>query len=131
MALQKYKALIVDDDRTSRMLTRAVLEDNNFAVDEIEEGIRALMSCKKNKYDIIFMDIEMPKADGYTTTKAIRGMDKGESKQTCIVALSGRLENKAQLEKCLEVGMNDCVSKPLKKEVLDKRLPRWLSNQRD
>lgn len=119
-----YRVLVVDDDRTSLELSCASLVQQGFTTDKARSGVEAISLCKSYVYDIIFMDIEMPNLDGYNTARAIRNLKKGAT-NAYIIALSGRLENQAQLQKCMESGMNDCIVKPLCPKILEKKLSRW------
>ena len=124
----KYRALVVDDDRTTLELSCAMLVDNGFMADKAYSGDEAITLCSRHVYDLVFMDIEMPGLDGYETVKAIRNLDKG-SCNAYIFALSASLTSPEMVHKCFSAGMNDCMAKPLRPKVLRTRLMRWLQKK--
>ncbi|WP_321540497.1 response regulator [Flavobacterium piscinae] len=77
------------------------------------------------QFDIIFMDIQMPLMNGYEATKVIRTMDHG--KTIPIIALTAGTVI-GEKEKCLEIGMNDYVSKPIVKGSLEEVIAKWTSS---
>jgi len=112
--LKEIKVLLVEDHDINQLLATTVLEQWNFKVDLAEDGIEAVEKVKENSYDIILMDIHMPKMDGYQATKEIRNTLKDN---TPIIALtaSARISDN---QLCYDVGMNDFISKPFDPEVL-------------
>ena len=118
---KKYRALVVDDDRTGLELSTAILTRNGFMVDKAASGSEACLKCRSHAYDLIFMDIEMPGLDGYETVRIIREMKKG-SGHAYIIALSGILRDQTQIRQCMEAGMNDCMVKPLDPAFLQQKL---------
>jgi CheY-like chemotaxis protein len=78
-----------------------------------------------DKYDIIFMDIQMPEMDGYEATRRIRAMDTPKAKTVPIVAMSANVFRE-DIEKCLEAGMNSHVGKPLDLEMILDKLRAYL-----
>jgi len=87
-------------------------------------GIEALKLLELAKYDAIFMDCNMPEMDGYETTSKVRQLDS-EVSQIPIVAMTANVL-KGDREKCIQAGMNDYTSKPLKLEKLIENLERWV-----
>lgn len=114
------KVLIVDDYIINREVTEGMLELMECKVDAAEDGKEAVEKCKKSNYDIIFMDIQMPEMDGYEATQAIRDHE-GDKKHTPIVALTANALT-GDREKCLDAGMDDYISKPIKGDDLKKMI---------
>ena len=123
----KYRVLIVDDDQTSLTLASTILNDFGFMVDTADTGQDAFFKCRETRYDLIFMDIEMPGMNGYQTSMAIRGLSHG-SCNAYIIALSGAIRTKEQLNKCMESKMNNCMAKPIRTKTLEKQLIQWQAN---
>jgi CheY-like chemotaxis protein len=119
-----YTALVVDDQESSRNFTKTALTRNNMNVELAEDGQIALDMCTEKLYDIIFMDIEMPKLNGYECTAAIRALDN-QSRDTYIIAVSGHADTTEQAMKCLKAGMNDIMMKPFSLNVLREKLSKW------
>ncbi len=110
----RYRALVVDDDRTCRELACGALVNNDFLVDQACSGGEAILACKTMEYDIIFMDIEMPNIDGYETVKAIRKLKQG-SRNAYIMALTGNANTTEEVLRCL---MREKLWKWLQKKEL-------------
>lgn len=105
------KILIVDDNETNQNVLCKMLNKYNYSCDIASNGIEALELVEKNDYNIIFMDCQMPKMDGYECSKKIRKLD-GAKKLVKIVAMTANaLEG--DKEKCLNSGMDDYISKPV------------------
>ena len=110
--------LLVDDNQDNRMLIRAYLKRTSFDIDEAENGQVAIDMFQKKKYDLIFMDIQMPVMDGYVASRTIRDLEteSGNSK-TPIIALTAHA-TREEIDKCLAAGCSSHLSKPIKKSTL-------------
>ncbi len=102
------KVLLVEDNALNQEVARLTLHHLKAEVDVAGDGEEALEMLQKNEYDIVLMDLQMPKIDGYETTIRVRNQLKSNIP---IVALTANAI-KGEREKCLECGMNDFVSKP-------------------
>ena len=108
------EVLIVEDDKLSRDIAVELLGELKIKCDIACDGIEALekITIKKNRYDIILMDIQMPRMDGYKTTKKIRILkDKDISKVPIIAMTANVLDTDKQ--KAYECGMNGYIPKPI------------------
>jgi len=102
----KFRILSVDDDETNQILVREILKDD-FIVEMAMNGLEAIKKIKSKKYDLILMDIKMPKLNGFETTFHIR---KKMSINTPIIALTSL---NTQYKKDSEyLGMNGFIAKP-------------------
>ncbi len=117
------KILIADDYAINSELLKEMLELMECLVDIAEDGQKALEAHNQNAYDLIFMDIQMPKLDGYDATKQIRISENG-SKRTPIVAITANALS-GDREKCIDAGMDDYVSKPIKGENIEIILKKY------
>ena len=114
--------LLAEDVEINREIVLALLEPTLISIDCAEDGEQVLQmfSDEPDKYDIIFMDVQMPKMDGHEATRRIRALDIPQAKSIPIIAMTANVFRE-DVEKCLESGMNDHVGKPLDySEVLDK-----------
>jgi CheY-like chemotaxis protein len=95
----------------------------NSTIIEASDGKEAIKKFKKEKVDVVLMDIQMPKKNGFETTAELRKLDISEN--TPIIALTAGtlIEEK---EKCLEYGMNGYISKPIVLTDLQKALKQWV-----
>ncbi len=103
-----YKILLVEDEPLNRLLAQTLLEKNGFIVDEATNGLMALEMLKKNTYDLILMDLQMPKMDGLTAAKIIRDDLK---LNTPIIALTANAI-KDHYVKSMGLGIKDFITKP-------------------
>lgn len=124
-AEKSNKVLLVEDNMINQQVAKAMLELIGLTVDMASDGKEAVELCQKNKYDIIFMDCQMPIMDGYEATENIRGVAKNQNKETPIVALTANAFREIK-EKCFECGMTDFATKPIKKEALEDLVKRYL-----
>jgi len=114
--------LLVEDVEINREVVQVLLEPTQLEIDCAENGAQAVKMFMENpgKYELIFMDIQMPEMDGYDATRQIRSLDTLEAKSIPIIAMTANVF-KEDIEKCLEAGMNDHIGKPIDlNEVLDK-----------
>jgi CheY-like chemotaxis protein len=114
--------LLVEDMEINREIVIALLEPTLLEIDCAENGIEAvrIFSETPQKYDLIFMDVQMPKMDGYEATRRIRALDCPNAKTIPIIAMTANVFRE-DIEKCLEAGMSSHIGKPLAiEEVLDK-----------
>ena len=110
--------LVVDDNQDNRMLIRAYLKKTSFEIDEAENGQVAVDMFQKKKYDLVFMDIQMPVMDGYAASRTIRDWESvNGNSQTPIVALTAHA-TREEIDKCMVAGCSSHLSKPVKKSIL-------------
>lgn len=108
---------IVEDNPINQQLGKVVLGKWKINVDIADNGKVAINKLDHKNYDLILMDIQMPEMDGYETTLNIRG---GLHKNIPIIAMTAHAM-KGEAEKCIQLGMNDYISKPFDpKELLSK-----------
>ncbi len=110
------KLLIVDDEVNIRAVVREYAEFEDYEVDEAENGMEAVEKCRQNDYDLIIMDVMMPKLDGYSASKEIK-----KHKNTPIIMLSARGEEYDKLFG-FEIGVDDYVVKPFSPKELMARV---------
>ena len=105
------KILLVEDYKHSQIIVTRLLKKNNFdTIVVVENGAEAVDQVKKQKYDLILMDMQMPIMNGFEATERIRLMP--EYKETPIIALTA-FAMKGDREKCLEAGATDYIPKPI------------------
>ncbi|MBK6897464.1 MAG: response regulator [Alphaproteobacteria bacterium] len=122
---RKARVLVVDDHPVNLLFMRKVLKKMGFMiVDEAESGHKAIEAAEKNRYDLIFMDCQMPEIDGFEASEIIREKEAliGD---VLIIAVTADAMRGAR-EKCLDAGMNDYISKPVDISKLTSVLEKWL-----
>ena len=125
----KFKVMVVEDNEINLMLTLTVLKDllPSSSILPARNGSEAIEVFKKNRLDLIFMDIQMPGKDGYAVTREIREMES-DSKVPIIALTAGIV--KGEKERCMEAGMDDYLSKPVDEDYLIHKISKWLSNKK-
>ena len=119
--------LLVEDDKVNKLVTTRILENRGYTVDTADNGLEVLEMFRKNSYDIILMDIQMPVMDGIEATKRIRENEK--NKHIPIIAITA-YALKGDREKFLSQGLDDYVSKPIKIEELFSAMDKCLSSNK-
>ncbi len=117
------RALVAEDNPTSRMVTEALLKKLSCEVDLAVDGNEALAKVTSNHYDVVFMDCRMPNMDGFQAAERIRQSVGRE--ELPIIALTASVGEEDRI-RCLEAGMNDTIGKPVRISMLARALGRWV-----
>jgi signal transduction histidine kinase/sensor domain CHASE-containing protein/ActR/RegA family two-component response regulator len=117
------RILLAEDEPISQEVSRELLEEVGLTVDLAEDGARAVALARLASYDLILMDMQMPKMNGIEATQAIRA--DSVNMDTPILAMTANAFHEDRLA-CLDAGMNDHISKPVVPEVLFATLLKWL-----
>ena len=122
-----FRILLAEDVEINREIVMSLLEPTGIAFDCAVNGAEAvrMFSEAPEKYDIIFMDIQMPEMDGYEATRRIRALDTLRAKEIPVVAMTANVF-KEDIDRCLEAGMNTHIGKPLNDEEIFVVLSRYL-----
>jgi len=120
----KITALVVEDNLINQRLMQILLQGYNISVLTASNGVEAVYQCSKNKFDIIFMDIDMPEKNGIDATKEIKD-SMNINKLTPVVALTA-MAMEGDREMLMESGLDDYMAKPLTKEKLEDMLHKQL-----
>jgi len=122
-----HTILLADDVEINREIVISMLEPTNITIECAENGEQAveMFTASAGKYSMIFMDIQMPKMDGYEATRRIRSLDTPESGKIPIVAMTADVFRE-DVEKCFDVGMNGHIGKPINIDEMYKQLRLYL-----
>ncbi len=121
--------LVVEDNRANQQVAQAMLERIGCKSSIAANGFEALDLLETTHYDAVLMDCNMPGMDGYEAAQKIRKFDS-EVAQIPIIAMTANVLE-GEREKCIQAGMSDYASKPLKMETLVAKLERWLGAPSD
>src|SRR5262249_24378185 len=113
------RILLAEDNEINRQVAVSLLEKKGYRVDTVSNGLEALEALKWTKYAAVLMDCQMPQMDGFEATQAIRENERVSGQHIPIIALTANAMQ-GDRERCLAVGMDAYVSKPIRgKEVFD------------
>jgi len=121
-----FRILLVEDNKVNRAVAQGILRKFGFRADEAVNGQEAVERLRFVDYDLVLMDCSMPVMDGFQATRAIRE-EEGERRHVPIVAMTAHAMS-GDRDMCLEAGMDDYLSKPVRpqelKDMLDRHLRR-------
>lgn len=121
---QPKRVLLVEDHPINQKLAIVLIEQLGYNVDLAEDGQKAIVAAERQRYDLIFMDLQMPVMNGYEATKSIRN-GRGYNESTPIVALTANAMQ-SDKEACFAAGMTDFLTKPFSKDALKRVIDRQI-----
>jgi CheY-like chemotaxis protein/HPt (histidine-containing phosphotransfer) domain-containing protein len=124
-----FKILLAEDNFINQKVALRIMSEAGYKADAVMNGLQAVKAAEDNRYDVILMDVQMPEMDGMTATKRIREL-KSENGNVPIIAITAHALM-GDKEKCIEAGMDDYLSKPIRSEVLIQKIDKWLKVQVD
>jgi len=122
---QRLRILLADDNYINQKVAVHLLEKQGYTVTVANNGKEVLSAYEKDNFNLIIMDVQMPKMDGLEATAAIRKKEKTSGFHIPIIAMTAHTM-KGDRERCIEAGMDDYIAKPLKSEDLYKTIDRVL-----
>jgi two-component system, sensor histidine kinase and response regulator len=118
---KSLKILLAEDNLTNQKLATRVLEKRNHSVTVVANGREALDALEKDTFDLVLMDMQMPEMDGFEATAVLREKEKKTGRRQAVVAMTA-LEMNGDRERCIAVGMDGYISKPIRPQELDELL---------
>ncbi|MGH9345090.1 MAG: PAS domain S-box protein [Terriglobia bacterium] len=121
------KILLVEDHPANQKLARFLLEKYGYRVEAANDGMEAIAALQKeasDPFDLVLMDIQMPRMDGFEATAMIRRMQKGSGKRVPVVAMTAHAM-KGDKERCLKAGMDGYISKPVRRSEIIGTIERF------
>jgi signal transduction histidine kinase/DNA-binding response OmpR family regulator/PAS domain-containing protein len=122
------RVLLVEDVDINREIVMTMMEPFQIEIDCAMNGVEAveMFAAKPDRYDLIFMDLQMPVLDGFGASRKIRGLNSDKAKTVPIIAMTANVFRE-DVEKCLEAGMNDHIGKPLDFDKVLEKLKFYLA----
>ena len=121
------RILVVEDEPINREITLMILDDIALQVDVAEDGLVAIDKVLATRYELILMDMQMPRMNGLDATREIRKLPNGLHVPILAMTANAFVEDKVR---CFDAGMDDFLTKPVEPEALFNKLLKWLSAQR-
>jgi PAS domain S-box-containing protein len=126
-ALAGIRVLVADDEPVNREIVNILLDEVGLGIDVAEDGQEAVEMASSARYDMILMDMQMPRLDGLAATQRIRALPGYADVPILAMTANAFVEHK---EKCFEVGMNDFIDKPVRPKAFFETLLRWLQQSK-
>ena len=123
---QRFRILLVEDNIVNQKVAVRMLEKADYRCDVASNGLEAVKALERARYDLVFMDCQMPVMDGYEATARIREVE-GEDRHTPIIAMTANAM-KGDRDVCLAAGMDDYLGKPVTRGALEAILEKHLRN---
>ncbi|MBA3583571.1 MAG: response regulator, partial [Gemmatimonadetes bacterium] len=118
--------LVVEDTLVNQVVVSRMLQKSGFLAQVVENGHKALDALSSRSYAAILMDCQMPELDGYETTREVRRREREQNgRRIPIIAMTANAM-KGERERCLAAGMDDYMTKPLRKQTVRDTLTRWV-----
>lgn len=122
---RRRRVLVADDNPVNLVLATRILENIGIEIVGVGDGAAVLDEVQKNSFDLILMDLQMPKLDGFEAAKAIREAEGTSSFRIPIIALTAT-DSPRELQRCLDTGMDDYLQKPFRQFELTQKIERYL-----
>jgi len=116
------RILVAEDQKVNAMLIQSILNKLGYKADFVEDGDEAVKAARAGDYDLVFMDVVMPRKNGLLATREIREML--HMKEVPVIALTAKVSVEDR-ERCFNAGMNDYMSKPMRLEHFQQKIKQW------
>jgi CheY-like chemotaxis protein len=119
--------LLVEDNPANQLTAMRMLEKMGHAVHVVSNGLQAVKSLAYSggRYDLVFMDCQMPEMDGFTATREIRKAEIISGRHIPVIAMTANAMS-GDREACIAAGMDDYIPKPISRGAISEALVRWL-----
>jgi CheY-like chemotaxis protein len=125
---RRLSVLVAEDNPVNQKLAMAMLDKLGHRVTMAGTGLEAVEKWRSDKFDLILMDVQMPELDGLEATRAIRTEEPEAGTTTPIIAMTAHAMT-GDRERCIQAGMSDYISKPVRLEALEKTIARVMGNR--
>ncbi|NOQ23360.1 MAG: response regulator [Candidatus Aegiribacteria sp.] len=126
---EEFRILLAEDNPVNQKVALKILEKLGYSATPVENGMEALRKLENNVYDLVLMDIQMPKMDGFEATGIIRDPQSSVlDHEVPVIAMTAHAMD-GDREKCIRAGMDDYISKPVKSEMLTRMIEEIFSRK--
>jgi len=125
----KIRILLAEDNLINQKVALKILEKLGYRADAVANGKEVIEALKNKHYDVVLMDVQMPEMDGFKAAKVIRDVKSDVPNHDIPIIAMTAHAMKGDRERCLEVGMNDYVAKPIQPQELLQVLQRWIHSK--
>ena len=122
--IKQMRILVAEDNHVNRKVVMGMLRHLGYRADFVVNGEEVLAMSTSNEYDVILMDVQMPKLDGLEATKKIRALEASSGQHTPIIAMTANAMQGDE-ERCIQAGMDDYLSKPVVLTTLSAKLAAY------
>ena len=123
------RVLVVEDNPVNQAVVKKMLEKAGLSPETADDGVEALAAIERETFDIVLMDCQMPRLDGYETTQSIRQREQLKGLLHIPIIAMTAYAMTGDRERCLAAGMDDYLAKPVNPSVLENKLRQWLPMQ--
>lgn len=117
----KWRILLAEDNPVNRRVASGILRKEGHELVEAVDGAEALELYRSREFDLVLMDVQMPRMDGYEATKRIRSWDAAMGRHTPILALTAHAMS-GDRDLCVRAGMDDYITKPVQANILIEKI---------
>ena len=125
MTLGPARILVVEDSLVNQKVTLSMLRRFGCRADVVADGLEALERLAEVRYDLVLMDGQMPRMDGFTATRTLRQRERADGSRIPVIAMTA-CAMQGDRERCLAAGMDDYLTKPVDRDALAEVLSRWI-----
>jgi len=124
-SLGRLRVLLAEDNAVNQRVAVRMLERLGCVVDVAADGLGAIEAWERGRHDVVLMDLQMPGVDGLEATASIRARESQRGTRVPILALTASAADEDR-NRCIEAGMDDCLTKPIQSAILEAALERWV-----
>ena len=121
---RNLRILVVEDNMVNQKVAGKILNKIGYKADFANNGLEGVKAISMIRYDLVFMDVQMPEMDGLTATREVIKLYPDRKDRPVIIAMTANVL-KEDRERCVDAGMDDFISKPVKVEVVDQKIREW------